>query len=225
MIKQAFIQRLTAATPSANTSQELGQGMFQRMFTRPEQPSTAPASGVRRWRQRLLALPLALGLAALTPLLVSPPDLQAATQRLALPAAQKAEAKPAPQTLRRYALIIGANQGGPSRPPLKYAHTDAQAFARVLEEMGGVGAQDRLLLLEPSRASLDKNLEALSQRLKAEQHTQQRSELVLYYSGHSDETGIMLGNERWSYPEIGKPWMHSRQTCGLPFWIRAQVVP
>ncbi|MFM7204551.1 MAG: caspase family protein, partial [Myxococcota bacterium] len=169
-------------------------------------PLSAPAghSTRRGWRQALLALPLALNLTTLGLTTLGPAELLAAPARPASTSTslKKGETQTPTQTLRRYALIIGANLGGPSRPPLKYAHTDAQAFARVLEEMGGVGAADRMLLLEPTRASLDQNLKALSQRLKAEQSPQQRSELVLYYSGHSDETGIMLGSERWSYPEI-----------------------
>ena len=40
--------------------------------------------------------------------------------------------------VRRFALLVGVNDGGPHRARLRYAVTDAQAFGKVLEELGGV---------------------------------------------------------------------------------------
>src|SRR4249920_727884 len=42
------------------------------------------------------------------------------------------------EPLERYALIVGANSGSRDRPQLKYAISDAERFARVLVELGGV---------------------------------------------------------------------------------------
>ncbi len=44
--------------------------------------------------------------------------------------------------LKRYALVAGANYGGRERVVLKYAQTDARAFARVLGELGGIDIND-----------------------------------------------------------------------------------
>lgn len=136
---------------------------------------------------------------ALSPGLVSP--VHAATPS-PVPAIQAQKKTPQEASLRRYALVIGANQGGTGRQPLKYAGTDAKAFARVMTEMGGVAPEDQTLLLDPTRAGIDSALEALGSRIKKAGTTARRSEVILYYSGHSDETGIMLGKERWNYPEI-----------------------
>lgn len=136
---------------------------------------------------------------ALSPGLVSP--IYAATPS-PVPAIQAQKKTPQEASLRRYALVIGANQGGTGRQPLKYAGTDAKAFARVMTEMGGVAPEDQTLLLDPTRAGIDSALEALGSRIKKAGATARRSEVILYYSGHSDETGIMLGKERWNYPEI-----------------------
>src|SRR5207249_1274266 len=40
--------------------------------------------------------------------------------------------------LQRYALIVGANSGGANRAQLQYAISDAERFARVMVDLGGV---------------------------------------------------------------------------------------
>ena len=40
--------------------------------------------------------------------------------------------------LQRYALVVGANAGGGDRPTLQYAISDAERFARVMVDLGGV---------------------------------------------------------------------------------------
>src|SRR5262249_50619207 len=42
------------------------------------------------------------------------------------------------EPLQRYALVVGANSGGSDRARLQYAIADAERFARVLVELGGV---------------------------------------------------------------------------------------
>ena len=50
---------------------------------------------------------------------------------------------PAAATLQRFTLIVGANSGGAGRPQLQYAVSDAERFARVLVELGGVSPARR----------------------------------------------------------------------------------
>ncbi len=102
---------------------------------------------------------------------------------------------------RRFALIVGANSGGPSRTPLRYAESDAAAFATLLQALGGVTPEDKLTLVEPSRAEFETAIEALRSRM-ADRGSATRIELVVYYSGHSDEHGLMLGTDRISYEEF-----------------------
>ena len=51
-------------------------------------------------------------------------------------AADASEARGA-APLRRFLLVIGANDGGGNRPNLQYAISDAERFARVMVELGG----------------------------------------------------------------------------------------
>lgn len=116
---------------------------------------------------------------------------------------QPAAPGPGQDALRRFALVAGANDGGPGRVKLRYAASDAQAMARVLEELGGVAAADRLLLVEPDRAALLAGVRQLEGRIVAARPAPPaRVEVLLYYSGHSDEEGLLLQGERITYREL-----------------------
>src|SRR5262245_24709458 len=92
--------------------------------------------------------------------------------------------------LRRYALVVGANQGGSDRVELKYAVSDAERFAQVMTDIGGVSADNAVLLKEPHVGDLLRALDGLKARLtalKAGASQDGRTELVFYYSGHADD--------------------------------------
>ena len=67
--------------------------------------------------------------------------------------------------LQRYALIVGANAGGGDRPQLRYAVTDAERFARVLVDLGGVSPGNAILLKQPKLRELVEGLDLLSRRV------------------------------------------------------------
>ncbi len=104
--------------------------------------------------------------------------------------------------IRRFALIVGANDGGVDRVKLRYAGTDATAVAKVLEELGGVAKADVVLLLDPDRAALEEGFDAISTRIEAANSDSLRTELLVYYSGHSDEDGLLLFGKRYSYKSL-----------------------
>ena len=104
--------------------------------------------------------------------------------------------------LRRYALLVGINDGGPARARLRYATTDAQAMAHVLESLGGVAAGDLVLVADASRAAFDAGFAEIERRLRAGRAPGVRSELLLYYSGHSDDEGLLVGRDRLRYDEL-----------------------
>lgn len=106
------------------------------------------------------------------------------------------------ETLHRYALIAGSNDGGPNRVKLRYAHTDAKAMARVLRQLGGVQPGDSVLLLEPDRFDFEAGIAKMQNILKNTQQSGTRQELVIYFSGHSDEQGLLLGDDLVSYREL-----------------------
>ncbi|HEY3803973.1 MAG TPA: caspase family protein [Kofleriaceae bacterium] len=121
----------------------------------------------------------------------------------AIAIARSATAAPAAtQPLRRFALVIGSNNGGGELDKLRYAGHDATTIADVLEQIGGVTQADMSLLSEPDAHALDGALDSLSQRVRDERQRGERVELVVYYSGHADETGILLGGTHYDYVRL-----------------------
>ena len=116
--------------------------------------------------------------------------------------------------IERYVFAVSANNGGKERPRLRYAETDARAFAEVLSQMGGVPKQNVYRVTEPSVESLQKQLDALDKKLVAAKTAKAskangaaedfREEVLVYYSGHADEKGLRLGEEVYSWKEFRK---------------------
>jgi hypothetical protein len=104
--------------------------------------------------------------------------------------------------LRRFALLIGVNDGGPARARLRYATSDARSMARVLENLGGVTPGDLVFVETPTRAATMTGFERIDALMRANRTPGVRRELLVYYSGHSDEEGLLLGNDRVTYDEL-----------------------
>ncbi len=107
-----------------------------------------------------------------------------------------------PLPLRRLALFVGSNDGGAGRVTLRYAEEDARTMAGVMQEMGGVAAADSLVLLAPTPDDLLEGLRAIGLRAQQAREGSRRVEFLLYYSGHSDEEGLLLGGETMGYPRL-----------------------
>ncbi|MEZ4382171.1 MAG: caspase family protein [Nannocystaceae bacterium] len=105
---------------------------------------------------------------------------------------------------RRIALVIGVNDGGRERARLRYAGSDAKALSKVLADLGGVTYEDRLLLDDPDVAALRRGFERIAERVRKAQAAGERVELLFYYSGHSDETGLLIGEELVDYRQLRK---------------------
>jgi hypothetical protein len=116
--------------------------------------------------------------------------------------AAPAHGPPATTPLRRFALVIGSNNGGSLRERLRYAGHDAETIADVLRQLGGVSQIDLDLLSEPDMRGLERAFDALAQRVRAERKRGQRVELVVYYSGHADDTGILVGGAHYDYTKL-----------------------
>ena len=106
------------------------------------------------------------------------------------------------KAVRRLALVIGANNGGPGRERLRYAVSDARAVIQVLEDLGGVSPDDSRLLLEPGREALLWETARLRDRAARLRPQAGRLEVLVYYSGHSDADHLLLGREKVSYREL-----------------------
>ena len=102
----------------------------------------------------------------------------------------------------RFVLAAGANDGGHGRTLLRYAVSDAENFADVMVEMGGVPAAHRQLLVDPGRDDFEAALRQLGARVHAARQGRAHTEVMLYYSGHADEDGLLLGDERLGYRDL-----------------------
>ncbi|MFY0526832.1 caspase family protein [Archangium gephyra] len=121
--------------------------------------------------------------------------------------------------VRRLALLVGVNDGGPERVRLRYAVSDARAFDKVLGELGGVAAADRRVLMDVGRAGLLEALGELRARTEVARGSgASRVEVLVYYSGHSDEEGLLLKGERLGYGEL------RRALDALPADVRIAVL-
>jgi len=108
------------------------------------------------------------------------------------------------QQVRRYLLSAGANNGGRERVLLRYAVTDAKAFAAVLTDMGGVDMSNAFILSNPSSRELLRGISNLN-RMIAESKAAEpevRNEVFVYYSGHADIDGLKLGSETLSWSDF-----------------------
>ena len=103
---------------------------------------------------------------------------------------------------RRVGIFIGSNNGGRDRTMLRYAVSDARTVSRVFAEMGGVRGADNVLLVEPDIQELGRVIDQAQELVQNAKQTAKRTELVFYYSGHSDEIGLLLGPERYSYQAL-----------------------
>lgn len=121
---------------------------------------------------------------------------------IALVVAAGLSLQPAAAEVRRLVLAAGANNGGVDSKLLRYAVSDAEHFVAVLQEMGGLDPADALLLRDPDLAAFEQGLADLGQRVQAARRRAGRLEVLLYYSGHADEEGLLLAGDRLGYQQL-----------------------
>ena len=110
--------------------------------------------------------------------------------------------KQSPEPMLRFALVAGSNGGGSERMRLKYADSDARSFAAVLSELGGVKDENLILLADPDLLSFQAALQRMREIVTTARRDGTKCELVVYYSGHSDETGLLLGADTLPYAAL-----------------------
>jgi hypothetical protein len=120
--------------------------------------------------------------------------------------------------IRRFALIVGSNDGGKERIRLQYASSDADSFSRVMMEMGGVEKTDCIVLLNPGYASFSEGMSTMKSMMARVDAHQERREFLFYYSGHSDEEGLLLGQTQYSYRRLRE------DIVGLPAEVHIAIL-
>lgn len=137
---------------------------------------------------------------------------------LALLASAGTAAADSTPRIRRFAFLAGVNDGGAGRVRLRYATSDAQAVSKVLTEMGGVNPSDLVFAADTDRTQFLSALEQLRQSVAGSRRGDQRTELIFYYSGHSDEEGLLLRGEKLTYSEL------RARIEGIPADVRVAVL-
>ncbi len=102
---------------------------------------------------------------------------------------------------RRFALVIGHNQGAVGEEDLRYARVDAERMADVLLRLGDVRATDMVTLVDDrdTGATVFAALDELELRLA---QVSGPSLLVVYYSGHASQRALHLGRTQVSLREL-----------------------
>lgn len=118
----------------------------------------------------------------------------------------------------RWLLAIGAHEGTEVQDRLRHATDDAERMTDVLQELGGVGPDRTVLLADPTAQEVREQFVLFAERLGRAKARGERPEVVVYYSGHSDDRGIT--------PWGGLlPWRDLRDLVGaLPADVRIVVL-
>jgi hypothetical protein len=106
------------------------------------------------------------------------------------------------ETMRRFALVIGNDEGGSDTRPLSYAREDARKMHGLLSRLGGVAPADSLLLLNEGAKDILSALAGLEARIKAAQARGDRTALLVYYSGHAKDGALRLGDTRLPFDTL-----------------------
>ena len=105
-------------------------------------------------------------------------------------------------SVERFALYVAANNGGKEREVLRYAESDAEKLKIAMQEIGGVSSENSIILKEPNQAEVEFALQEFAKKVSSAKKTARRTEFIFYYSGHSDENALLLGEETFGYSQL-----------------------
>lgn len=108
---------------------------------------------------------------------------------------------------KRIAVVVGANAGNDDRAPLHFAELDADKFARVLGELGGVEPADLFVLQGKPLAALSETFALVKQQITGfRREPDTRVVMIFYFSGHSDGEALEFGRDRLTFAEL-RHWL------------------
>jgi hypothetical protein len=107
-------------------------------------------------------------------------------------------------TLSGRVAIVASSAVADGQTPLRYAERDADRMAEVLRELGGFG--DVWTLHQPSARSLEGALDRAERLAGSDPQLQ----ILVFYSGHADGQGVLLGGERVGYQGLRDRLTRSR---------------
>ena len=92
--------------------------------------------------------------------------------------------------------IVSSSQVAAGQPPLRYADRDAERMASLLTELGGF---ERVILVKNIDANALRHAFAQAEQIAPGGGDTQ---LFVYYSGHADQTGLLLGDDHFTFREL-----------------------
>jgi hypothetical protein len=104
--------------------------------------------------------------------------------------------------IERYAIYAASQYGGPDCTPLRYAGTDANRLYKTMTEIGGISQKNSIVLNSTTKENLESAFNTITTRIRENKNDSKGSEFFFYYSGHSDEEALLLGNETYSYSDL-----------------------
>ncbi len=103
---------------------------------------------------------------------------------------------------RRFALVAGEPDGGGGTVRLRYAERDARRIHEILTRVGGVDPADARLLLSAGAGAFRRGLEELSRASADARARGERTQLVVYFSGHAKDEALRFGGGRLPLAEL-----------------------
>ena len=103
---------------------------------------------------------------------------------------------------RRFGVFVGSNDGGRERGNLRWAESDAQSMSGIFGEVGGIRREDNAILTRPDIRAIRGHLKRVSEEAARAKNGGRRTEVVFYFSGHSNEEGLLLGRESYGYKAL-----------------------
>lgn len=128
-----------------------------------------------------------------------------------LAAARSVSALPA----QTWLLAIGNNLGDGDELGLRFAERDAQRFADILRQHGGIVSRRTTLLLGENAQTARRALEDLNAEIRGQVSPGQPSALLVFYSGHADATSLHLRGTSLALDELKKLVQGSAATMRL----------
>jgi hypothetical protein len=105
--------------------------------------------------------------------------------------------------VKRYAFLVGANQGGPTEPRLHFAESDVDAVAATLINLGGFPSERVVRLHAPTAARVRKALVELGLTIQSDLRASGgEAVLFAFYSGHADAQNLHLGDSEFPTEEL-----------------------
>ncbi len=110
---------------------------------------------------------------------------------------------PAQAKTVRLGIIVGDNQGSAEDVRLHFAEQDAQKFADLFQEVGGIEPENILVLKAPQPEHLDLAFQKMAVKSRA---IQPEDEILFffYYSGHGTGEALKLGTQLYPLTDLKK---------------------